>query len=69
MSPLSSRPALANCEAVNCSNVCLDPMDCEQGAGYMKDGNLGVSNGALEPFKHGLIERAASQYKQRSGFV
>lgn len=35
-----------------------------------KDGDLGVSNGALESFEHGFsIERAASQYKQRSGFV
>lgn len=32
-------------------------------------GNLGVSNGAEEFEGHGLNERAASQYKQRSGLV
>jgi hypothetical protein len=66
VSPLSSRSALANWEAVNCSNVCLNPRYCEQGVGDLKDGNLGVSNGALKSFEHGSIERAASQYKSTS---
>ncbi len=45
------------------------PRNCEQDAGDLKDGNLGVSNGALDKERHGWIEWAASQYKQRSGLV
>ena len=52
---------------MNCSNLCLDPNHCEQGAGDLKDGNLGVSNGVLDKERHGSIEWAASQYKQCSG--
>ncbi len=61
MSPLSIRSELATWEAVNCSNVCLDLRNREQGAGDLKDGNLGVSNGELESFKHSSNEQAASQ--------